>query len=209
MAVAHGCLNRLVSHQLLYEADIHSRHDQATGKCMRQIMPMEIHDIRIGKHLSKPSPCFCGLSSLVEVRKHLRCVNDTLMLAWTQVEEAGIKRHILSKIAQIETFYWVYSLSMLVSTLFEVALSPGIWRDGILAYMKIEIKDIENPDDVRRAFYVNDGNLLACLTALMSAEEASQVLAGIRRDETIRLPGRFTKQQLLDMNAYRGELRTA
>jgi hypothetical protein len=98
---------------------------------------------------------------------------------------------------------------MFASALFEVTLSPGIWRDGILEYMKVEIRDVENPNGLRRAFYGNDGTLLTRLSALMSTVEASEVLAGIRRDETIRLPGHFTKLQLINLDAYRGERRVA
>jgi hypothetical protein len=101
---------------------------------------------------------------------------------------------------------------MQVLTLFQVTLSPSHSRDGFprsLEYMEIEIKDVENPDDIRHAFYVNDGTLHARLNTLVSAEEASGILAGLDRGETIRLPGLYTKRQLLDMNAYKDEHRTA
>jgi hypothetical protein len=98
---------------------------------------------------------------------------------------------------------------MLASTLFEVTLSPGIWCDGVLEYLEITIKDVENPEDVRHAFYLNDGTLHARLANLVSVAEATEFLAGIRRDETICLSGHFTRQQLLDMNAYQGALRVA
>ena len=43
---------------------------------------------------------------------------------------------------------------------FEVTFSPAIWHDGFLEYMEIGIRDVENSDDVRRGFYLNDGTLL-------------------------------------------------
>ena len=96
--------------------------------------------------------------------------------------------------------------------MFEVTLSPSISRNGFpgaFVYMEVEIRDVENSEVVRRAFYVNDGILHDRLSILVSGADASRIIAGLHCGLTIRLPGHFTKSQLLDMNFYRRELRTA
>ena len=101
---------------------------------------------------------------------------------------------------------------MPASTMFEVTLSPSISRIGfprVFAYVEVKIRDVENLNDVHHAFYVNDGILHSRLMTLVGGAEASRIIAGLHRGETIRLPSCFTKQQLLDVNAYRRELRSA
>jgi hypothetical protein len=100
------------------------------------------------------------------------------------------------------------------STVFEMTLSPTTLRGELSChfdYMDIKIRDIDSeyPEDIRRACYGNDGSLHARLTILVGAENATEILERLHRGETIRLPGRFTRQQLLDMNAYPRYLRTA
>ena len=95
---------------------------------------------------------------------------------------------------------------------FLVTLSPTGRREddpALFEYMDIEIRDEENPDNVRHAFFANDGTLYGRLTVLVSPAEAAEIIERLRRGETIRLPGRFTKQQLVDMSAYRVNERTA
>ncbi len=100
------------------------------------------------------------------------------------------------------------------SSVFEMTLSPTTLHGESrchFEYMDIKIRDVdsENPDDIRRACYMNDGSLHARLTILVGAENATEILGRLHQGETIRLPGHFTKRQLLDMNAYPSYLRTA
>ncbi len=97
---------------------------------------------------------------------------------------------------------------------YEVILSPAQPREGFsgrFEYMDIEIRNLEGgtANDIRHGFFMNDANLHARLTILVGAAEATEIIERLHRGETIRLPGRFTKQELVDMSVTSSRIRTA
>lgn len=78
-----------------------------------------------------------------------------------------------------------------------------------LNYAFVELRNPEHPQDIRLAFYLDDGTLEARLSCLVSSAEAVGTLKMLRRGETVNLAGRFTKRQLVNMSRYTSNVLTA